>query len=125
MKNIVILFALLILAGCGTSKNKTPENGTAILYSKHSEKLNGTLEVKLMSGKSIQCEANIIQLYSSTYDNKNLSLRATNGITTLKLLDEKSYYFTPNCNGKKVELLVFHSKNGTDTHLTTIRIKVP
>lgn len=125
MKNLLLFVSIALFVSCGTTKNTSTENGTAILYSKHSEKLNGTLEVKLMSGTSIQCEANIIQLYSSTYDVKELSLRATNGITTLKLLDEKSYYFTPNCNGKKVELIVFHSKNGTDTYLATVKVKVP
>lgn len=112
MKVSQLLFLFLVLSACGNS-NKLNQTKDSVIYSKFSQELNGNLTITLLNDSDIRCSANIIQLSSSNYDIKDLQLTAVNGEVTLKLLDEKSYYFTPSCNNKKVELIVHPKNNGS------------
>lgn len=117
---------LIILVGitaCGTSKNSSNKIDT-VLYHGYSSELNDDLAVVLKSSAKVNCVANIIQINCAKISPKDLILKAKNGEVTLKLLDEKSYYFTPNCNEKSVKLLVYKKGESNDVLIQTIDIKV-
>jgi len=124
MKSIILFCLLLVIAACGTSKNKDTSATSKILYSKFHKEIDGKLEIELVSGTEVKCSANIIQLSCDSYADSTLRLSAANGKLTLKLLDEKSYYFTPYCNGKTVKLFVHSMENGEAKLLTKIHVKV-
>lgn len=124
MKSTVIFCMLIVCWSCATSKNKDASTTSKILYSKIHQELDGKLEIELISGNEIKCSANTIQVSCDSYADSTLRLSASNGKLTLKLLDEKSYYFTPYCNGKPVKLFVHLMENGEAKLLTKINVKV-
>ena len=117
------IFLLIGITSCATSKNKSKAVDT-ILYHGYSSELNGDLDVILKNSSSVNCNANIIQVNCDEIDAKQLILKAMNGEVTLKLLDDKSYYFTPNCNDKKVKLSVFKKTDSEDKLIQVIDIRV-
>lgn len=117
------LILLIGITACGTSKNKADGTNT-VLYHGYSSELNGDLDVILIHSSKVNCTANIIQINCDEIDAKELILKAKNGEVTLKLLDEKSYYFTPNCNDKSVKLLVYKQGTPNDVLIQTVDIKV-
>jgi len=127
MKLIFFLSLLLFVSSCGTSKkttNSNDSNESKILYSAYHEEVDGKIEIILVSGKDIECSANIIQLSCDSFADEMIVLAAVNGKVTLKLLDEKSYYFTPSCNGKLVKLLIQYYDNKELKLLKSLNIKV-
>lgn len=106
------LLLIIVVSACGTSKNNSKSANT-VLFHGYSEELNGYIDLILIKSSEINCTANIIQVHCDKIDASQLILTATNGEVTLKLLDDKSYYFTPNCNDKKVELIIRSTKDTT------------
>lgn len=123
MKFLSILIFLFIVISCGTSK-KSSDSSDAVLFHGYSSELNGDLDVLLKNSSKVNCAANIIQINCSQIAPQELILKAKNGEVTLKLLDEKSYYFTPNCNDKSVKLLVYKKGVPNDLLIQTVDIKV-
>lgn len=122
MKFLYILILFIVVA-CGTSKNSTYDSDT-VLFHGYSSELNGDLDVILKHSSKVNCKANIIQINCDKIAPQELILKAKNGEVTLKLLDEKSYYFTPNCNDKSVKLLVYKKGEPNDVLIQTVDIKV-
>jgi len=123
MKFSILFSVLLLVTSCATSKTTNSSETSKVLYSKVHKELDGKLEIELISGNEIQCSANIIQVSCDSFADSSLILSASNGKLTLKLLDEKSYYFTPYCNGKPVKLLVHLKENGETILLVKIPVK--
>lgn len=124
MKIVILICVAIFALSCGTKKVQNPKAGMKILYANYHSEIEGMVQIDLISGSTLMCSANIIQLSCDSYAAENLILSASNGKVTLKLLDEKSYYFTPYCNGKKVKLNVHYIENGEAKLLTEIEVKV-
>ena len=124
MKSTYIFLSILLFTSCGIKKESTSSSETKMLYTNYHSEIDGMLKIELVSGTSLLCTANIIQLSCDSHADENLILSASNGKVTLKLLDDKSYYFTPYCNGKQVKLNVHYIENGETKLLTEIEVKV-
>ena len=122
MKSLYFLL-IIVLSSCATVK-KTATSKDTVLFHGYSSELNSDLELILLNSSVVNCKANIIQINCDKIDSKELILKATNGEVTLKLLDEKSYYFTPNCNDKKVKLSVYKKGSPENMLIQTIDIRV-
>lgn len=119
----LFLLILIGVSACSATKNRSNSPDT-ILFHGYSSELNGYIDVILLKSSEINCNANIIQVNCDKVDASQLILKATNGEITLKLLDEKSYYFTPNCNDKKVNLSIYQKTNSIDKLIQIIDIDV-
>lgn len=124
MKTIILICFAIFTLSCGTKKEHNSIAETKILYANYHSEIEGMVQIELISSSALKCSANIIQLSCDSYSAENLILSASNGKVTLKLLDEKSYYFTPYCNGKKVKLNIHYIENGEAKLLTEIEVKV-
>ncbi len=127
MKTIIAISIFLFLSACSNSKKVTSSEDSEtskILYSAYHEEVDGKIEIAVISGKDIKCTANILQISCDSFADEMIRLAAVNGEVTLKLLDEKSYYFTPLCNGKNVKLLIQYVDNNQVKLLKSLNIKV-
>lgn len=127
MKAILLFSLLVFLSACSNSKKVTSSEDSEtskILYSAYHEEVDGKIEIAVISGKDIKCTANILQISCDSFADEMIRLAAVNGEVTLKLLDEKSYYFTPLCNGKNVKLLIQYVDNNQVKILKSLNIKV-
>lgn len=127
MKTIIAISIFLFLSACSNSKKVTSSEDSEtskILYSAYHEEVDGKIEIAVISGKDIKCTANILQISCDSFADEMIRLAAVNGEVTLKLLDEKSYYFTPLCNGKNVKLLIQYVDNDQVKLLKSLNIKV-
>lgn len=124
MKTVIFICIAIFVLSCGTNKEQKSVAETKILYANYHSEIEGMVQIDLISSSNLMCSANIIQLSCDSYSAENLILSASNGKVTLKLLDEKSYYFTPYCNGKKVKLNVHYIENGEAKLLAEIEVKV-